>query len=108
MSSAPAFRAVFTCVFVGFAPPWVARYASTPRAAMPEVTGVAWDVPEKMSKARFPLHHTGSCRPVNGFVQYAFSGAASTAKDPMLTTSGFGCPSRVGPRLEKYACSPYG
>ena len=69
MSSAPAFRAVFTWVFVGFAPAWWARYAWTDSAATPEVTGVAWDVPLKMSKAKFPSHHVGSWRPVTGFTQ---------------------------------------
>jgi len=108
MSSAPALRAARTCVFVGNAPPWVSRYAAMPRAAIPDVTGVAWEVPLKMSKAKLPSHQAGSSNPVPGFVQYRFRGAASTAKDPMLTTSGFGCPRRVGPRLEKYAWSPYG
>src|SRR3990172_4419207 len=106
MSSAPAFMAVFTWEFVGFAPPCVSRYASTPSAATPAVTGVAWDVPEKMSKAKLPSAHAGSSAPVNGFTARTFNGPASTAKDPMLTMSGFGCPSRVGPRLEKYATSP--
>src|SRR2546426_401226 len=105
MSSAPAFRAVLTWLFVGLRPECVARYAWTPSAATPEVTGVAWDVPLKMSKAKLPSHQERFWRPV-GSVQYMLRGAASTANDPMLTTSGFGCPSRVGPRLEKYAWSP--